>query len=536
MIKKILLLLFISLSSLAADLLVQVDRGLLQHDPHMLKNQAILQNLYNQRLNQPLWLRGNKIRSQKLGELLNIIDRDITLNTKGYIFKKAQEIKRDIRKKHTQTGLLQLELKLTSLYYNFIQHTIYGEIDWKNFHAKLRSLNQNNKIKADWEQYPLRFDILELLAQDNVTQTIQSITPKGYRYHKLLEALYRLYKVRHNGGWGVLPAFKTLKMGNSSAIVPKLRRRLSLSGDYKNCTSKGGNYFDSCLNKAVKRFQRRHGLTPDGAVGRGTQRLLNISVEKKIQTVLLNLDRIKWLPRDRSNRYIIVNIPEYMLYFYEYKQERQQLKVIVGDTKHPTPVFSNKISYIVLNPYWKVPEGIVKREIIPKMIKNSNYIKRQGLEAHTSWEENSSVVSLQNINWHKYLAEGVTFPYKLMQPPGPRNALGKIKFKFPNKFAVYLHDTPTKHLFKKKRRAFSHGCVRLSNPLSLLKSIEAQNPSIDPTRVKTTLAGKQKRQITIDNKIPINLVYLTAKVNANNELVFGDDIYNYDKYQRRIIR
>ena len=214
----------------------------------------------------------------------------------------------------------------------------------------------------------------------------------------------------------------------------------------------------------------------------------------------------------------------------------KKFRVIVGDPQHPTPVFSDTLSYITLNPYWKLPPGIIRKEVIPAMVKNPNYIKKQGLEAHETWEEDSPIVSLKGIDWRKYLQKENKFPYRLMQAPGPKNALGKIKFKFPNNFSVYLHDTPSRHLFKKKKRAFSHGCIRLSQPFLLLESLAKYEPHITSTEVKNILDNKKKKEIDLTHDIPIHLVYLTVWVNANNELIFADDIYGYDQYQKRFIR
>jgi murein L,D-transpeptidase YcbB/YkuD len=183
-----------------------------------------------------------------------------------------------------------------------------------------------------------------------------------------------------------------------------------------------------------------------------------------------------------------------------------------------------------------VPEGIVKREVVPHMLKNPNYITKQGLEAHRTWEENSSIMPLDSIIWSDYLQEDKKFPYRLMQPPGPRNALGKIKFKFPNRFSVYLHDTPTKKLFKRRHRAFSHGCIRLSQPRSLLEIISQTDENVNLIQSNQILMGKQKTQLNMANKIPIHIIYLTAGVDAKNNLIFRYDIYGYDKYQKRFIR
>ena len=220
-----------------------------------------------------------------------------------------------------------------------------------------------------------------------------------------------------------------------------------------------------------------------------------------------------------------------MLCFIENGKEREVIPVIVGKQKHNTPIFKGDISYIVLNPYWKVPEGIVRKEIIPHMIKNPRYFRKEGLEIHTNWYEKSPKISPYSIYWEDYYNGHIKFPYRIMQPPGPKNALGKIKFKFPNRFNVYLHDTPTKRLFKKTKRAFSHGCIRVSKPVKLFETIASFN-NIDLNKSKKILAGKSKVQINIENRVPVYIIYLTAGYNEKNgEIQFRDDIYGYDKMQ-----
>jgi len=461
--------------------------------------------------------------TEQVNQLLSAIKKDVTLNPRSSIHKKA-----NILKKSTQ-----LERDFNQLYYDFLVHTIYGEIDWKSFELYL-SNNQENHINSHWVKRPLNININQLMAHKNITQTLRNLEPKAYHYKQLRLALYKLYKIKWQGGWGKLPPFKTLKKGQSRTIVSRLRKRLSISGDYKGCTSKvSKNYYGTCLQKAVKNFQKRHNVLADGIVGKGTQKLLNISVESKIKKVLLNIDRIKWLPRRTNPRHIVVNIPEYMLHYYEYGKEKKRLRVIVGDTKHPTPIFSDMLSYLTLNPYWKVPESIIKKEVVPEMIKNPNYLKKHKLEIHKTWEENSSIISSKSINWKLYLDNEIKFPYRIMQAPSDKNALGRIKFKFPNKFAVYLHDTPTKHLFKKKKRAFSHGCIRLSKPFSLLQSLAKDEPNISTEIISKIIKSKKKKEINITKDIPIDLIYLTTWVNDKNQLIFGDDIYQYDKYQTR---
>jgi murein L,D-transpeptidase YcbB/YkuD len=517
-------------------------------------HKKFLKSFYRKNNYQSLWLDKDGLKQKKYKVLISNIENDLTLDNQGYIAQHTQQIQQELENNLSKKDLYKLEVSLSSLYYDFLSHALYGEIEWKNFERKLRSLKRQ-KINAEWIKTKPAYKISTLLLQDDINATLTEIRPKNFGYDALYNSLNKLYKMKVDGGWEKLGYFKRLELGSSGAMVIKLRERLTYSGDYVECNStkvetieKSDDnqskepkidkkaIFDECLDVAVKKFQKRHGLVVDGVVGAGTRKVLNISVDEKIKTVLLNLDRIKWLPRTKEERYLIVNIPEFMLYYIEDKQLKKSLRVIVGDKRHPTPIFNEKISYIVLNPYWKVPEGIVKREIVPHMIKNPNYLRRQGLQAHRTWNENSPIVNVSNLSWENYLTGGLKFPYRLMQPPGPRNALGKIKFKFPNRFAVYLHDTPTRYLFKRTVRAFSHGCVRLSNPEQLLATISTFNKDINLTKATKILKGKRKVQLNVKNKLPIHLVYLTAGVNDNNELEFRNDIYRYDKFTKRVIR
>ena len=522
----------------------------------LLKNvpqKRFLKQFYRRHHYQTLWIEDNKINKKKANELITLIKNDPTLSKKGLLYSTSVQLQKTLETNASLEQTLRRELKLTSLYNNFLAHTLYGEIKWKQFKYKLSALKKR-RINGSWIKYKAPQKINNLLVQPDINQTIQAITPKHFGYQSLITGLKKLKKIKENGGWDKLPPFKKLKVGSSGDIVKKLRTRLIQSGDYVVCeknvttplTQENNSsdvphinkeaLFDVCLDKAVKKFQKRHGLAVDGVVGRGTQKALNLSVDDKIRKVLLNIDRIKWLPREDKKRYIVVNLPEFMLHYIEDNQTKQELRVIVGDKRHPTPIFSHYISYIVLNPYWKVPEGIVRREVVPHMVKDPSYLRRQGLEAHRTWDENSRIMDTSFLYWEDYLYGGQKFPYRLMQPPGPRNALGKIKFKFPNRFSVYLHDTPTRHLFKKSFRAYSHGCVRLSQPQKLLETIAGFNKNMNLKRAKKILKGKRKTQLNMSDKLRIHLIYLTAGLNSDGELEFRDDLYHYDKYQKRIVR
>jgi len=513
-----------------------------------IKDKRFLQKLYQNNQYRPLWITPEGGVSKRSQELFHAIEQDPTIDPKTTLHQEYLYLLKYFKSHDPKRDQLPLELKLSQLHLDLLHHTLYGRINWQQFIWRLRA-QRKHKIYANWVRYKAPYTLEELMLQPNILTTIQSITPKKFGYPALLVSLQELRAIQAKGGWKKLPKFRRLELGDQGDNVLKLRERLKASGDLQECSPstqelfeeeqdphnikfKPEATFDECLLTAVKRFQKRHGLLTDGIVGPATIRSMNESVEQKIQRVLLNLDRIKWLPREPYPRYLVVNIPEYMLHYIEGDQEKEKMRVIVGDPRHPTPIFSNEISYVVLNPYWKVPEGIVKREIIPAMLEDPNYLNKQGLEIHETWSEYSPRIDPESIFWEDYADGTIKFPYRIMQPPGKKNALGKIKFKFPNRFDVYLHDTPTRYLFKRNKRAFSHGCVRLSEPKKLLEIIASFNPNIRLDKAEKILHGKRQKQIDIQQKLPIDIVYLTAGFDLEqHQREFRNDIYHYDKMQ-----
>ena len=276
-----------------------------------------------------------------------------------------------------------------------------------------------------------------------------------------------------------------------------------------------------------------YGLHASGSINKYTRGKLNLSVNWKIKKLLLNIDRIKRLPNQPEDRYILVNIPDFRLYYKENGKQKLTMRVIVGDKTHHTPIFSSKVSFIVLNPYWLIPDSIVQKEMIPKMLKNPKYLEERGYEVRKDYRFANAPLDTSKIDWEKVLRNGQTKKYKFMQPPGKKNALGKIKFKFPNRFAVYLHDTPTKKLFNKGRRAFSHGCIRIAEPRALLATFAKHEASVNYNSAKRILRGKEKKQLNLSQHVPVHIVYLTAWINTDGLLHYRPDVYNYDSKQHR---
>jgi len=496
-----------------------------------------IQEIYSRNNYMPFWFTNKGPKYRKLEDFFKTIGSDAMLDKRGNIYKKYQYLKKTFKSnnKRTVDEEITLDMQLSALYKSYLQFHIYGSIQWWDFKKKLKWM-RSRKISADWVTYTPKYNITELMLSFPLSKIVQATTPSSFGYKTMLNELRRLRRVQAQGGWKKIPNSSQLRYGKSGREVAKLIKRLRSSGDYTCPINGSDNSYGPCLKKAVKQFQRRHGLSPTGKMNRYTRQKMNISVDKKIKKILLNLDRIKRLPDQPENRYIMVNIPDFRLYYMEKGQERLSMRVIVGDDEHHTPIFSNKISFIVLNPYWIMPDSIVQNEMIPAMLKNPKYLEERGYEVRTSYSTKQPPIDTTKIDWSRVLRNKQTKQYKFMQPPGKRNALGKIKFKFPNQFAVYLHDTPNKKLFRKARRAFSHGCIRIAEPNRLLSTFAPHERSVNYNRAQRILRGKEQTQLNLTTPVPVHIVYLTAWINSDGLLHYRNDVYHYDKKQKRTIQ
>ncbi|NIO06699.1 MAG: L,D-transpeptidase family protein, partial [Deltaproteobacteria bacterium] len=247
--------------------------------------------------------------------------------------------------------------------------------------------------------------------------------------------------------------------------VSALRSRLIASGDLDGSPERDYDLFDEALEWGVRRFQKRHGLKVDGIVGSRTLKTLNVPVEERMRQIELNMERWRWLPNDLGRRFILVNIPNFELYVVENDEILMTMRAVVGRRYQRTPVFTGEMTYLELNPYWHIPTKIATQDILPSIRKNPNYLIKKKIRVFQSWEAQAPEIDPESIDWSQITTEN--FSFKLRQEPGPSNALGRVKFMFPNRFAVYLHDTPARKLFQKTRRTFSAGCIRIEKPVEL---------------------------------------------------------------------
>jgi L,D-transpeptidase YcbB len=343
-------------------------------------------------------------------------------------------------------------------------------------------------------------------------------------YEQLLEALERYEKMAKNGGWPEIQAFAgVLGKGDSSETVGMLKERLAFTGDFtEEATEAEKDVYDEHLYEAVMIFQRRHGLTIDGIVGSETLAKMNIPVEKKIEDIKFSLESWKQLPSDLGEKYVFVNIPEYKLQAYENRELVLDMRVVVGEVYdgRATPIFNDEITYLEFSPYWNVPQGILRREILPEAEKDISYLDRGNFEIVDRFDPKAQVYA----NTQENLSRVDDKELYIRQKPGPNNSMGMVKFMFPNEHLVYLHDTPHDQLFHEDQRTFSNGCIRVEKPEELAAFL-LKEMGWGLEQVRAEMQNQEQRQVYLEETVPIYIIYWTAFVDEDGLVNFREDVY-----------
>jgi murein L,D-transpeptidase YcbB/YkuD len=329
-----------------------------------------------------------------------------------------------------------------------------------------------------------------------------------------------------SGGWPTIPDGPTLKRGDNGSRVAALRERLSLDGDSGVAKCEYPALFDETLEQALKRFQLHHSLNATGTLDAATRAELNVSVERRMEQLEVNLERWRWLPQDLGRRYILVNIPTFKLEVVEDGSVVLDMRIVVGTANNPTPVLNDKVKHIALNPYWNVPRDMLLKEMLPRIRSDPSYLARGNYRVLKGSGPEAREVDPATVNW--WAINPDDFPYRLRQDPGPHNGMGRLKFIFINKFNVYLHDTPGRHLFEKTQRAFSHGCIRIEKPIDLAVYLLRQDPRWNRDALLGELGKKVGQNVMLPEQVPVYLVYWTARADADGTTQFCPDIYGWD--------
>ncbi len=378
---------------------------------------------------------------------------------------------------------------------------------------------------ADWGIRPSSFDaasaLIDAIRSDGVDWLLGSLAPPDPGYRRLTEALRAYREIAARGGWARLPDDREIKLDSVDPRLSALRRRLEMEGDLPEAAS--GDASVSDIAAALRRFQQRHGLAVDARAGAKTLAELNVSVEQRIAQIGANLERWRRLPHQFGDPYVAVNVADASLDFFQGAAPALHMKVIVGDLRHPTPVFAASIVAVTVNPPWNVPSSIAVKEILPRLKRNPGYLAANNMVILNGSADDPFG---SRIDWRQLSPRNFSFRFR--QLPGPKNSLGQLKFEMPNRFDVYLHDTPARALFDRPQRNFSHGCVRLEHAAALAEVLLAKAPDWDGGSVAGAMAEGETRTFPLSAAVPVYLLYWTAFVDAAGQINFRNDAYGRD--------
>jgi L,D-transpeptidase YcbB len=473
-----------------------------------------LREFYSRREFRPAWTRAESQR-QLLKALADTYADG--LDPADYHFALLQSLATQARSAGATDALqAQYDVLLTDSLLRASYHLAFGKVDPESFDAQW---NYGRTLPA--VDLPQAID--QAIASNVVYERLAALKPAHRLYEGLKEQLARYRTIESEGGWLTLAGGSVLKPGDSDARVPALRVRLLRSGDLPPAAASDSLLYDASLAAAVKQYQTRLGLVPDAAVGAATVAQLNVPVAERIAQLRVNLDRGRVLLHDLPEQFVVVNIAGYAVYLIKGQQVAWSARAQVGRTYRRTPIFRSDISYLVFNPTWTVPPGIIAADILPAARQDPRAIARKGLRV---LDGNGRDIDPAAIDWSRFRSGHI--PYTLRQDPGPNNALGRVKFMFPNPYQVYLHDTPSQSLFERADRAFSSGCVRVERALELAELLLNDPQSWSPEAIARTMASGQLRNVTLHGKVPVLLVYWTAWVDPQGSVNFRSDLYGQD--------
>jgi murein L,D-transpeptidase YcbB/YkuD len=459
-----------------------------------------MRSFYNTRNYQFAWFDSDGLTEQARGfwnlhDYVTTYDKDTSLKDKmlkRQMDKLTAEDSLTVSKNDKKIG--NTELALTEHFIKYISHYYT-----KGFVKR----KEMERFIPEKKQDPLKLADSIINKKHKDDKYFEDINPS---YKALKEQLAKYYAIAKNGGWPEIHSIKrSLKKKMSSPQIPIIKKRLEITGDLSGKDS--SKIFDDSLEAAIKNFQQRHGYNPTGVIHDSLIREMNIPVAKRIEQILMNMDRMRWMASDSDNNLIVVNIPEFELHVYQGGKKAFDMDVVVGKEGHNTMMFNGDLNQVVFCPYWNVPSSIVEKEILPEMDKHKDYLEKQDMEITGKDDDGLPVIR---------------------QKPGDKNALGKVKFLFPNSFNIYFHDTPVKSLFNKDKRAYSHGCIRLKEPEKMAEYVLSNQPEWTPEKINEAMNSGEQKFVKVKDPIPVIVTYYTAWVDDNGQLNFREDIYGHD--------
>lgn len=441
--------------------------------------------------------------------------------------------------------LAKLDALLTFNLIKYIHDVSLGQI--KPHYAEPTLLSEADDVNFD----PLA-TMGKMLGAPDLAGYLDSLPPAHPHYTDLKKALMTYRAIEKDGGWPEVADGKAIRSGDHDDRIPAVIRRLSVTGDLDPLIPAIPEipatpetpaipqtpeipHYSSDLKHSVMSFQKRHGLKPDGVIGPKTIAAMNVPVSGRIKQIIINMTRWRWQKHDLGEKYILVNLANFDLIAFDNGRESFSMPVIVGKSQHQTPIFSDRIADIVLNPYWRIPPNIAQNEELPELKKDPDYLMKRHVRIFSGWSADASEIDSRSVDWEQ-MSPAEMGQYMLRQDPGPWNALGQIKFGSHNKYDVYLHDTPTQNLFSQTQRDFSHGCIRVSDPIKLAAfALSRQTGDWTPEKISNSIKENKYAVIRLSEPLPVHITYQTSWVDKNGIICFNNDIYGRDRTFRKAL-
>ncbi len=474
-----------------------------------------LQAIYADREYEPLWVSGDRPTSRARALVNAIATADAEgLRMRDYPLTDLRDaLLRAYEHKDTRASeIAEVDLRLTALYLAYGSDMLIGRLDPDlvdgSWHIQRRTSQADSVL-------------IEAVQEDDFDAMLARLRPRHQQYTLLLDELTRLRAVAESGGWEALGG-KAIGPSAQGDRVEALRRRLVAAGDL-DAGHAEGSQFDDALTAAIASFRARHNLPAGKGVDVAMLGALDVPVEDRIHQVEINLDRMRWLPPAFQDRYVVVNIPDFHLFAFDGGKEVLNMRVVVGEEyQGSTPVFADTLSTVVFRPEWNVPRSILVNEIIPKVRARQEWLAANNYEVV---DDKGRAVDADDVDWD---ADPDDFTWRVRQKPGPGNALGAVKFLFPNRFSIYMHDTPTQSTFEANRRAASHGCIRLQHPAQFAEYVLGPSGEWDADRIRKAMAADESKSVKVEPAIPVFILYLTA-FERDGKIQFREDIYGNDR-------
>ncbi len=485
------------------------------------KNQDIASYIYSKRDFTPIWINSNI----KMAQITNLL-KNIRYNYKNKPFDRYDIVRylyildnENINNNLKVKIYALLDLKITNSVISLVRFVSKGDVDWQLVRKKLTSLKEEHDINAVWEIKEKTMPSKESISRainNNLQSYLESLIPLKDRYTNLI----KLLKEYNNKEYKKVSYGSKLKLGMRDGRIYKIKKILKSIGDLDS-KAPMGNSFDQQLKDAVISYQKRYNLKSDGVIDRTTTYYLNQPMDKHTKAIIVNLDKTKIYPRRFENEYVEVNLPDFQLRHYKNRKIVFQMPVVIGKISRPTPIFDDKIKYMVLNPTWTIPDNLIKRDLIYMLKINPNYLEEHNIYVNGTF-------GAKKLNMEKlftYQNSSKRVPYSFVQHAGDSNALGRIKFMFPNKYDVYIHDTDNKSLLDRRYKIYSSGCMRVKNPFGLMKTLMN---GYSQNKIDKIIATNKPTTVSLKKSVPVHMIYFTV-YSENGKAYFKNDIYMYDK-------